>query len=279
MKKAVLIVVFALAAVVLGTLVYAKFFVTPLDKEGMVYTPPEEGGEEKEQDEDEKPPPPPVQTAEEQIGLFLAQKALWFQGGPEYAPACLYYAVTDLNQNGRLELIRSEFRYDTNASINRFYEIDEAMTGVRELPYDLASNGEDTASPGLVNAELPAMCFFRDGIYRYSVPSPIEGAENLAIEFFFMLCIDREGSVTTELLGEKWLNRATGEASYLRGTEEIAQRDYDGADFFRYGGDDCCECTWEWVELLEGWNEADQRQALTDSWENFVFDTLGILNR
>ena len=34
-----------------------------------------------------------------------------------------------------------------------------------------------------------------------------------------------------------------GEASYLRGTEEIAQRDYDGADFFRYGGDDCCEFT------------------------------------
>ena len=182
MKKVVLIVALALAAVVVGTLIYAKFFVTPLDKEGMVYIPPEEAG-------------------------------------------------------------------------------------------------EDTAAPGLVNAELPAMCFFRDGTYRYSVPSPIEGAENLAIEFFFMLCIDREGSVTTELLGEKWLNRATGEASYLRGTEEIAQRDYDGADFFRYGGDDCCECTWEWVELLEGWNEADQRQALTDSWENFVFDTLGILNR
>ena len=206
MKKAVLIVALALAAVVAGTLIYAKFFVTPLDKEGMVYTPPEEAGEEEEQDADEKPPPAPAQTAEAQIGLFLAQKALWYQGGPEYAPACLYYAVTDLNQNGRLELIRSEFRYDTTASINR------------------------------------------------------------------------ESRVTTELLGEKWLNRSTGEASYLRGTEEIAHRDYDGADFFRYG-DDCCECAWEWVELLEGWSEAEQRQALMDSWEHFVFDTLGILTR
>lgn len=45
------------------------------------------------------------------------------------------------------------------------------------------------------------------------------------------------------------------------------------------GGDNCCECAWEWVELLEGWSEAEQRQALMDSWEHFVFDTLGILTR
>ncbi|MBR1658919.1 MAG: hypothetical protein IJ705_01210, partial [Oscillospiraceae bacterium] len=255
-----------------------------------VPAPPEEQAPAEEAEAAEEPAPtadrgmaPAPETKqlspEDQIELFLGHMGLWYQGGPEYYPAYVYYTVTDLNRNGRLEVIRSEYRYDTNTSINRFYEIDEAESGVTELDYDLADNGETELSPGLVNAEMPMMCFFRDGLYYYSVPSPGVPNENLEIEYFFMLGIDQMGHVSTEVLAQKWLDRMNDKTSYLRGLEEIGQVEYDGADFFRYSGYDCCECSWDWVLLLEGWETENYRSELRDSWERFVFDTIGILNQ
>ncbi len=145
------------------------------------------------------------------------------------------------------------------------------------MNYDLADAGETESAPGLVNAELPTMCFFRDGIYRYSIPSPGEPHENLDIEYFYMLCADQQGNVTTELLGEKWVSHTDGKISYLNGTAEVGQREYDMADFLHYDGDDCCECTWDWIMLLDGWDMEEFRGNLTDSWEHFVFDTTGKL--
>lgn len=217
-------------------------------------------------------------SPEQQIEIFLSQKDLWYHGDPEYYPAYRYYAVTDLNQNGRLEIISSEFRYDTNISINRFYEINEAQTGVTELDYDLKNNGETELAPGLVNADLPAMCFFQNGEYYYSLPTPGTPNENLEIEYFFMLGMDWKGSVSTELLGEKWVSHTTDTTTYLRGLEVISETEYYAADLKRYDGYDCCQVDWDWVMLLEGWDDAVMREELVSSWENFNFDTLGLLS-
>ncbi len=215
-------------------------------------------------------------TPEEQIELLLEQTDVWYRGGsPAYYPAYLYYAVTDLNQNGRLEVISSEYRYDTNVSINRFFEIDETETRVVGMKYDLADVDETEIAPGLVNAAMPTLCFFRDGEYHYSIPTPGEPNENLEIEFFYMLSMNQQGEVSTELLAEKWVNNMTGTTSYLRGLEKIKQREYDGADLIRYEDCEVCECDWSWVLLLDGWDEQEFRNELTDSWERFVFDTLG----
>lgn len=211
----------------------------------------------------------------EQIDVFLAQRDVWYQGGsPVYYPGYLAYAVTDLNQNGRLEILVSELHYDTNYNINRFFEIDEAETGVVEMDYDLAD--DEGVAPGLINADLPTLCFFGDGAYHYSLPTAGEPNENLEIEYFFILSMDQQGGVTTELLAEKWDDRMNDRVSYLRGLETIEQRDYDAADLIRYDGYDLCECTWEWVMLLEGWETENFRSELTDSWERFDFDVLGM---
>ena len=213
-------------------------------------------------------------TPEQQIDVLLEHMDVWYQGGsPDYYPAYLYYAVTDLNQNGRLEVISSEFRYDTNVSINRFFEVNEAETDVTEMDYDLAGEGGSTIAPGLVNAELPARCFFRDGAYHYSIPSSGEPNENLEIEYFFSLCVDQQGKVSTELLGEKWVSYLTDTTSYLHGLEEIEQRDYDAADLLRYEGCDCCLCTWEWVMLMEGWDSEGIQSELLNSWDGFKFNS------
>ena len=220
---------------------------------------------------------PVHKTPEEQIDLFLERENAWYQGGtPDYYPAYLYYAVTDLNQNGRLEIICSEFRYDTNVSINRFFELDEAETGVVELDYDLSADDDTCIAPGLVNAALPTLCFFGDGAYHYSVPTPGEPNENLEIEYFYMLSVDRQGRVSTELLAQKWVSHTTDTTSYLRGLDRIEQREYDAADLIRYDGCDVCEVSWDWVMLLEGWDRQEFRAQLTDSWERFAFDILGL---
>lgn len=214
--------------------------------------------------------PRPAVTAEEQIALLVERREVWYQGGsPDYSPASLYYAVTDLNQNGRLEVLRSEYRHDTYASINRFYEVDPSGTAVVELPYDLADNGEAEASPNLIDNDLDQICFYRDGEYHYSMPTIIAPSENLDLEFFFVLSIDGESRVTTELLGEKWVNHMDDTTSYL-GSDltEISQAEYEGADYFRYEDYNICEGAWEWVMLLEGY---DLQEGLTSSWEKYRF--------
>lgn len=225
--------------------------------------------------EEAEPPPAAAahKTPEEQIDVFLEHEALWYQSEPEHDPAFLYYAVTDLNQNGRLELLRSEYKYDTDTSFNRFFELDAAETGVVELPYDLAETEDGEIAPGLVNADLPANCFLRDGAYHYRLPTPFEGES----EILYMLAVEPEGGVSSVILGEKWVNAQTGESTYIEMKDgelrEIGATDYYKLDYTRYEGCHVCECSWECVMLLDSYEPRGEafRENLLRSWEAFVF--------
>ena len=78
--------------------------------------------------------------------------------------------------------------------------------------------------------------------------------------------------------GEKWVSHTTDTTTYLRGLEVINETEYYAADLKRYDGYDICQVGWDWVMLLEGWDDAVMREELVSSWENFNFDTLGLLS-
>ncbi len=211
---------------------------------------------------------PAVLTDAEQTALFVEQKDVWYQADPEHFPAYLYYAVTDLDRDGRLEIVRSEYKYDTGASFNAFFEIGEDGRGVVELSYDLEGAEETEIAPGLVNADLPAECMYSGGVFRYRIPTPYYDNGD-GLEKLYMLCADRRGAVNCELLGVKRVDAATGEVTCLDAQgAPISELEYGKAELSRYDGDGMALCSWEWVVLLDGY---DFEKELTVSWEGFSF--------
>lgn len=222
------------------------------------------------------PDGPLVKPAEEQLDVFLAQQDVWYQGiSPAYYPAYLYYAVTDLNQNGRLEIISTEYRYDCDVSINRFFELDETCANVVELNYDMADAAETEIAPGLLNADLPLLCFAKDGCYYYTVPTPYRLRSEdhvIQIEMMYSLGLDQSGNVTTELLGEAWTDYDEDKVSYMDASAAaIDEASYYLADYLRYPveeGYSLCECYMLWVIPLGD----SFREDLLDSWRYFAFE-------
>ena len=76
-----------------------------------------------------------------QIKLFVDNSELWLLDDSSIADGSLVeYAVTDLNRNGRYELIRSEKIYfnpdNTSFCRNRFFEVNEDYTGIEKMDYE-----------------------------------------------------------------------------------------------------------------------------------------------
>ncbi len=218
----------------------------------------------------------PEPSAEEQIDVLVENRDVWYEGvSPAYYPGYLYYAVADLNQNGRLEIIRTEYRYDCDVSINRFFELDAAYAKVVELDYDMADAPETMIAPGILNAQTPLMCFAKDGSYYYTIPTPYrQGTDEhpIQVEMMYVLCVDRESRVTTELLGEAWTDVDAGTTSFMdSAAAAIDESSYRLADYIRFPvseGYALGECTWLWVIPLGD----SFRDDLLDSWRSFVIE-------
>ena len=103
-----------------------------------------------------------VADVEKQLKLIADNAELWLFREPV---GFEWYAVTDLDGNGRLEIARCEASVGTGLySWSRFYEVNEAKDGLYEctLPY-----AEGDSQPDLVDEG--AVCYLSDGVYYYVV--------------------------------------------------------------------------------------------------------------
>ncbi len=76
-----------------------------------------------------------------QIDLFMASSDMWLLPESDIEPGSyVKYVITDLNRNGRYELIRSEKlggnRFNVRFCRNRFFEINRDYTGITKLDYE-----------------------------------------------------------------------------------------------------------------------------------------------
>lgn len=79
--------------------------------------------------ESEATEPAPAVDYDAQIAVLAANYALWVKNG-EYDPYS--YSVTDLDQNGRLEVIASACLGSGNFSYNDVWEVNEALDGLTQ---------------------------------------------------------------------------------------------------------------------------------------------------
>lgn len=84
------------------------------------------------------------ETLSSQIGVFLSDRDEWVIPAEESLQAdTTYYAVTDMNFNGRAELIVGDWMGTVNASTVRIYEINEKGDGFTSLNWSFTGLDSD----------------------------------------------------------------------------------------------------------------------------------------
>ena len=89
-----------------------------------------------------------------QLALLLNSRDIWFKAG---SSGDIFYAVTDLNMDGRLEIIRTEMNYSPDSTTNRFWQVSADYRTLQPMDYEsqfvLADGSEDPVQPSLMNVE------------------------------------------------------------------------------------------------------------------------------
>lgn len=228
-------------------------------------------------------------SVEEQLKLIASTEHIWRNDKADKANSYVYYAVTDLDKNGRLEIIRSDYCYLPEFCKNRFYEVTPDFKNVVKMEYDVETMwGEDEesgSSHGLVNVNLPIYCFWNSqygkdapgytGItYYYIIPTREvhDGYESIVK---MSLCANNSGRVFTDFVGYANMNSETGEVSYMDYNGfDTSEEEFAKAEFSAYSADTGWECdkvNWSFVTLTE---DEDVLECLTKSYNDYSHETI-----
>ncbi len=233
---------------------------------------------------------PEPAAPEDQIGLMAANGDVWLSDEKEYTP---FYAVTDLNGDGRLELIRS-IPGDDWWCTDTFYAVSEDGTALEELAFPF---GDEHSHPDL--AEYDAFRMYKGQEGRYLVAKddiymgPVQASDYQAFHVLDYIAVTDEGVEAGDLAWCLMQDEDTnGDALseyhiyYFAGGDDDSDLDGEGyvnAPAEQFPGYDEAVCKIAWWSLGED-TVADEdalKSGLTYSWEGFsvasdpdVFDRL-----
>lgn len=162
--------------------------------------PAETRPQPKQEEVDLTAPLPTGKSTEEvdilpQLDIIADNIDLWRM--EEYEGELNRYAITDLDQNGRLEIIASNAAGSGLYTWSSFYEVNETRDGLTELATNF---GEGESQPDMIIDE--AVCYYQDGVYYYIVSDTLRNgfAENYFILTSLAL---KDGTIERTWLGTR----------------------------------------------------------------------------
>ena len=217
-------------------------------------------------------------SVEDQLALLVANKDVWLAKDSLY-PA--FYAVTDLNGNGRLELICDE-PGDDWSNVDTFYEISEDGETLEKLAFPF---GEDHSHPDLADQDAFRMYVGQEGRYLVANDNiymgPVQAADYQAYhvqDFLFLgengveagdiaWCMMIDEDTNGDTLSEYHIYYYTGGDA----NEPLDGEGYRNAASGQFPGynEEVCRIAW-WT--LGDDTEADEEAlttGLTYSWNGF----------
>lgn len=217
--------------------------------------------------------PTPLST-EEQIRLLVDSKDVWYQEKSDKENSQIYYLVTDLDMNDRLEIIRCDYCSLPEFCKNRFFEVSADYSSVEKMDYDVETmwaNGEENGtSHGIANAPVPVNCFWNKAgnrtTYYYIIPTR-EHEDGVETITQMSLGVNNTGKVFTDFTGYANMNTQTGEITYLDYNGfECSQEEFERSGFISYSvesGWRCDSVTWQTV-VIDG--TTDMYESLLASY-------------
>ncbi len=219
---------------------------------------------------------------EGQLKTIADSKDVWYN-----SDAMHLYAVTDLDENGRLEMIASQVEGSGQFSSNHFYEVSEDFTSLQPVEYTYGMEHSEPDLGGLTRLR----CYRIPGDNVYIVNDVIRLNADEVYDVQDYICL-KNGSVNVEdlawcmMLGPGYTGDSFGRTQvyYYEGGDNGGN--IDVGTYINY-----CDSFFEPYERLVctlGWTEvgADEKddallKTVTDSWNGFkleaddlVFDNL-----
>ncbi len=235
----------------------------------------------KPQEEPEPQPEVPENASDpaEQVKLIAENRDVWLSADPQQADL-MRYAVADMDENGRLELISTVTEGTGQFSSTRFYEVSEDFSKLEPVEYDLdgAQSEADLGWTGSFRSYKGEL-----GNFVVASDQMVNGyAENYYYEDFFVL---RNGVVNAGTISYCLVlaedSNGDGEPEmhayyYASGDEEeeltpeAFARSAD--DFFGYAYDRyVMDLRWKQFDEAARKSEVDIPAGLADSWSGFGF--------
>ena len=232
-----------------------------------------------------EPAPEPEEPAvsgepEDQVKLIAENKDLWLVTDVNEADQ-YQYAVTDLDENGRLELIATITEGSGQFSTTHFYEVSEDFSKLEPLEY---AYGETHSEPdiGWYNALrcykgeygnfVIAMDEMRNGYaenyYTQDLLVLKDGVVDAhSISYCMVLAEDSNGDGEPEM--HAYYYASGGDQEEELTSEQFASSvdDFFGYDYDRY----VMDLEWQRFSAEERDSEVDIPAALLDSWKAFGF--------
>ena len=198
----------------------------------------------------------PASLSEEtQRAVIEANRALWeFPTDPWSEP--WFYAITDLDRNGRLEILAASTQGTGVFTYANYYEVLPDGSNLLNLYHrDVEIEGPDDW-PEIIQDELP--CYYDSSADRYYYPCEGVTRDGAAHQFFAWYALSlKDGTAEWERLASKDLEwRNGGEGPYTTCLDAqgnaISEAEYDSAVERRFAG-------MEKSQLRLGWTRVDPR--------------------
>ncbi len=179
------------------------------------------------------------------------------------------FCVTDLDRNGRLELILSYTEGSGYFSYSSIFEVSEAFDAIEEVD---TSAMEETSEPDLAFYDK-YLCVEEDGKYYYIVEDVVRNGYAESVFYKQYICLE-DGTISSELIGS-----IEARIEQQHGEDVLKTKYYDdeGRTVSRTAFADL-DTNWfsddaEWSAIRFGWTEladnGDNAEGLAASYELF----------
>lgn len=188
---------------------------------------------------------PVIQT--EQLMVIAANKEVWMPN-PEYANDISRYAITDLDWNGRYEIIVCNHGGTGQYTYSRFFEVNENLDGLTVCETDFV---EGDSEPDLIFETQLNTYIDTNGAYHYAV---YDSLKNGAAEYYenYRALTLKDGKITTVPIAYK---STLYEAENISFTDaegnEISEEDYKSAADRYFAGYQKTVTALGWQEVSE----------------------------
>lgn len=190
-----------------------------------------------------------------QIQLFAENKDLWMTD-LEYADEVYQCALTDLDENGRLELIAANMGGTGIATYSRFFEVNEAFDGITECTNNFI---EGDSQPDIIEDSVDRY-LDENGMYHYIFT---DLTRNGAAEHYYSVhdLTLQQGTVSDSVLArhsEIYSDASTVTNTYEDASgNEITEEAYNSIAETVFAGckKDSISLTWLDIRELEGMEE------------------------
>ena len=209
---------------------------------------------------------------EDQLNLILSERPMWEL--TDTGTDLTWYAITDLDRNGRLELVAAYYGGSGSYTNSCIYEVSEDKNSLVACTRTLS--GEYASCPDIIRGFAPVYLDLTDGKTCFIYPDIVRGDAGYVYESKWMLSFG-DGHLTEQVLASReaeydgFTKTTTYRSGELDRVAVTSGAEYEGAADVAFPDRVRGMISIHWIPVDEEFNSGDWYQNLEQSYAGFSF--------